>query len=216
MNSELLVPVGLPGFSFQVFQPKSGQTVTQDTQFLLDALLNRVSDQPLHVLELGSGTGIFPILLKLHRPNWHITGIEIQHQLIELSHLNAANCNVQIQFIEGDIRKISEFIPECSYDLILGNPPFFKMGEFRLNANTEKAISRHELLCNMDDILTAITKTVKRSGRAFLIYPTNRIIEMKEKIKNIDLQFIAEFSLSTMNNNIINKTVIVELAYADH
>jgi tRNA1Val (adenine37-N6)-methyltransferase len=216
MDSEHLITVELPGYPYLVYQPKSGQTVTQDTQFLLHTVLNRYRKQTLQVLELGSGTGILSILLKLHRPGWHVTGIEIQHQLVDLSIKNAANCNVPIRFIEGDIRKINDFLPLNEYDLVVSNPPFFRIGEFRLSANPEKAISRHELLCTMDDILVAVKKTIKLNGNAFLIYPNDRISEVKGKIKNIDLQIITEFSFSSTDKINMNKTIIVELAYADH
>jgi tRNA1(Val) A37 N6-methylase TrmN6 len=216
MNSEQLVPVELPGYPFQVYQTKTGQTVTQDTQFLLDTILDRFADTSLHVLELGSGTGILSILLKLHRPKWQITGIEIQPHLAALSRQNALNCNLQIQFVEGDIKQISDYLGTSNYDLVVSNPPFFRLGEFRLSENTEKAISRHELRCTMDDVLSAVVGTLKQSGRSFLIYPINRIDELKTKIKNIDLQFITEFSLSTKSHNNKDKTVILELAHADY
>ncbi len=216
MNSEHLVPITLPGYPFRIYQTKAGQTVTQDTQFLLDTVLTHFSNQPIKVLELGSGTGVLSILMKLQCPDWNITGIEIQSHLVELSLLNAALCNIHINFREGDIRQISADIPMEHYDLIVSNPPYFRIGEFRLSSNQEKSISRHELLCTMDDVVEAVRKMMKRDGRAYLIYPFNRVEELKKKIKNIDLQFITDFSLSTMNNKYTDKSVIVELAHADH
>jgi tRNA1Val (adenine37-N6)-methyltransferase len=215
LNSKQIVPIELPGFPFLVFQTKSGQTVTEDTPFLLDTVLKMYENKPLNVLELGSGTGILSIMMKLHRPGWTITGIEIQPHLVELSIGNASNCSTNVQFLEGDLRNIADYLPLNEFDLIVANPPYFKKGDFRLSQDNEKAISRHEILCTMDDFLTAVSKMLKPGGKAFLLYPLSRVAELKEKIKNIDLQDIAEFSLSTMSNN-KDRTIIVELVYADH
>lgn len=216
MDFENLKSIELPGFSYRVCQTKSGQTVTQDTQSLLDFVLDRYSNQTLTVLELGSGTGVLSILLKLHRPNWVVTGIEIQRSLWELSNWNASNCNVLVRFIEGDLRIITQYIPEEKFDLVISNPPFYKIGEHRLSIDIEKAISRHEVLCTMDNVVSTVSQKLKPGGKAFLAYPSKRVEELKEKIKNIDLQFIAAFSLSTESHDVKDRTTIVELAYADH
>jgi len=216
LDKRNLQQVELLGFPYQIYQFKSGQTVTQDTQFLFNTIMDKCQENELRVLELGSGTGVLSILLKLHHPGWDITGMEIQEQLYNLSQINASTCNLGLHFIHGDLKELVNDVKLAKFDLIMSNPPYFKIGEHRLSPNREKAISRHEVLCTMDDILQAVHAKLIKNGKAFIAYPTSRINELKSKIKYIDLQVIAEFSLSDDSHDTTDKTVIVELTNAHH
>lgn len=139
------------------------------------------------VLELGSGSGVISILLALARPEWEITGIELQEELHRLSQLNARDLKLPIDFIKCDLRSYQAPKP---YDLIFANPPWQELGKGLLSPNPLRAISRSEVSCSMDDVFGCITRNLSPQGQAVLLYPASRAREAASKasIANLKLR----------------------------
>lgn len=182
--------VRLP-FGCEILQTMDGQGISSDTQFLVETVLINEVKSTRKVLEFGSGNGIISIMLKANRQNWIITGIEIQPHLVELSQQNAECVNLDISFIEGDIA--SDPITDKGYDIIVANPPYIKKGAGRKSPNIERAISRQEIKCTMQQILKRTEMELAKKGNAYLMYPQYRYEELIELTKNVDLKIDSRF-----------------------
>ena len=143
------------------------------------------------MVDLGCGNGILSFMLAYYRPAWQITGLEIQEHLVKLAIENLALAALgNIEILHQDLKnwETSE-----KFDLIISNPPYHPQNSGRISPIQEKAISRHEISCTMLDILSFIKKHLKTSGKAYLIYPSNRKTDMVNFAKKVDLNIDNEF-----------------------
>lgn len=151
----------------------------------------------LHMIDLGTGTGIIPLLLYGKTKAASITGLEIQEQLVEMARRSMAlnGLSSQIKIIEGDIKDPgSEILPNY-YDVVVSNPPYMRAKAGLKNNCETKTVSRHEVLCNMEDILIFSKRMLKDRGRLFLVHRPERlgdIISLMRtyKIEVKHLQFV--------------------------
>ena len=200
--------VELP-FGKTIYQTAHGQSITSDTAFIVDLILQHYSDAQRSVLELGSGNGIISIMLAHYRSNWQITGIEIQPELVKLSKNNAEHANVKVDFQKTDLK---DFHSTSQYDLIVSNPPFYPVRSGKISPIKERAISRHEILCEMADVFAAIKRNLNPNGIAFLLYPEERLEEAEKNAKKVDLKLTSKFIMTVGKSR--NK-ILLELMNAE-
>ena len=106
------------------------------------------------VLDLGSGTGIISILLSKKINAKKIVGIEIQKEVYEMSKKSIILNDLEnVDFINEDIKNLNKIIENNSCDAIVTNPPYMKKNSGIKNENEMKLISRHEIKCNIEDII---------------------------------------------------------------
>jgi len=202
-----IIPVKLP-FGKTIFQTISGQSITSDTAFIVETVLHQFKQEKLSVLELGSGNGIISIMLDYYRPTWQITGIEIQSHLLKLAKENSQMAKVDTSFICSDLKSFSA---KEKFDLIISNPPHFPKTDGRISPVRERAISRHEVMCTMNDVLLAVKRNLKPEGKACLLYPMSRINELSVSAKRVDLKFEEKIIFSETENK---KKVLMVLKHA--
>lgn len=203
----MLKPVELP-FGKTIYQTDIGHSITTDTAFLVETIQTQVTKKNLNALELGSGNGIISIMLSHCFLNWNITGIEIQPHLVELSIQNAKQVNSSINFIEADLRS---YRSDNRYDLIFSNPPYFPREEGRISPKKERAISRHEITCDMFSVLKCVKRNLSLNGKAFILYPVGREQQLGKNAKKVDLKVKKKFVLELEKNE---DRVIMELVHA--
>ena len=203
----MLVPVQL-SFGKTIYQTKDGHSITSDSAFLVKTITDQISQENINLLELGSGNGIISIMLSHYHPKWKILGIEIQKHLIELSRDNAGLSETSPTFTETDLR---DFTSSQKFDLIVSNPPYFPKEDGRISPIQERAISRHEITCDMMDILECVKRNLINEGSAFILYPQNRWDDIDNYAKKVDLKTREKFILNSEKNR---KKVIVELVHA--
>jgi len=203
----MYIPVELP-FGKTIQQTSDGHSITSDTAFLVETVAHQISRKDINVLEMGSGNGIISIMLSHHHPNWKILGIEIQKHLVLLSRENAKISETSPSFIEGDL---TNYNSQIRFDLIVSNPPYFPIEEGRISPIQERAISRHEIKCNMIDVLNCTKLNLIKGGKAFILYPQSRWKDLNNFAKKVDLKVMKKFVLNSEMNK---KKIIVELVHA--
>ena len=201
------IPVKLP-FGKTIFQTISGQSITSDTVFMVESVLHHFKQERLSVLELGSGNGIISIMLAYYRPTWHITGIDIQPHLIKLAKENSRLAEVNTAFLCSDMKSFSA---KEKFNLIISNPPYYAKAAGKISPVRERAISRHEIMCTMNDVLKAVKINLNSEGKAYLLYPISRINELQVSAKRVDLKFEEKIIFSEMENK---KKVLLVLKHA--
>ncbi|MDP8221121.1 MAG: methyltransferase [Candidatus Stygibacter frigidus] len=172
--------VELP-FGKIIYQSTAGQGISSDSAFLVETVLREESELPMPVLDLGSGNGIIALMLKYYRPDWQISGIEILPYLVELAESNAQACGEDIAFVEADIK---EYTSQQPYELMVSNPPYLPKDKGRISPVYERAIARHEILCELKDVLLCIKRNLADQGRAYICNLSTRAEEIKELVNH--------------------------------
>jgi tRNA1Val (adenine37-N6)-methyltransferase len=165
---------------------RNGYRIIQNPEkfcFGMDAVLlsgfARVKDGA-RVLDMGTGTGIIPILLEAKTDASHLTGLEIQEESADMARrsvkLNGIGDKVDI--VTGDIKEADKIFDLASFDVITCNPPYM-IGQHGLtNPDAPKAIARHEVLCTLDDVVRNAARLLKPGGSFFMVHRPFRLAEI--------------------------------------
>lgn len=136
------------------------------------------------VLDLGTGTGIIPILLESKSEGAQFTALEIQEESADMARRSVLlnHLEEKISIVTGDIKDASKLFGASSFDVITTNPPYM-IGEHGLkNGNDAKTIARHEVLCSLDDILMQSRRLLRPGGRFYMVHRPFRLAEILSKM----------------------------------
>lgn len=151
--------------------------------FGMDAVLlsSFVSCRPGDIVaDLGTGTGVIPILLAAKTPAAHIDALEIQEESADMARRSVRYNELEdkIQIITGDIKEASCIWKPSSYDIITTNPPYMNDNHGLKNPDMPKAIARHEVLCTLDDVIREGARLLKPGGHFFMVHRPFRLVEI--------------------------------------
>lgn len=143
-----------------------------------------------NVLDLGCGNGIIPILLEAKTKGKHFTGLEIQPEIADMANRSVLLNEIQekVDIICGDIKESVELFGKNKFDVITSNPPYMNDCHGIINPELPKAIARHELLCDFEDIAKAVSALLKPGGRFYLIHRPRRLVELITLLKKNGLE----------------------------
>ncbi|MCQ2492407.1 MAG: tRNA1(Val) (adenine(37)-N6)-methyltransferase [Lachnospiraceae bacterium] len=132
------------------------------------------------VLDLGTGTGIIPILMEAKTAGGHFTGLEIQKEFVEMANRSILMNGQQdkVEVVEGDIKSAASIFGNESFDVITTNPPYMVDSHGKQNVDDKKAIARHERLCTLEDVIVQSKKLLKAGGSFFMVHRTYRLAEV--------------------------------------
>lgn len=142
------------------------------------------------VLDLGTGTGIIPILLTAKTPGEHFTGLEIQDESADMARRSVLHNHLEdkVNIVTGDIKEAATIFGPVSFDVITTNPPYMIGSHGIANASDTKAIARHEVLCTLDDILRESARILKPGGRFYMVHRPFRLAEILSKMVAVGLE----------------------------
>ena len=132
------------------------------------------------VLDLGTGTGIIPILLEAKTEGEHFTGLEIQPESADMAKRSVRYNHLEekISIEIGNIKDASSQFGASSFDVVTTNPPYMTGQHGLTNPNEAKAIARHEILCTLEDIMRESAKVLKPQGRFYMVHRPFRLAEI--------------------------------------
>lgn len=135
-------------------------------------------------LDLGTGTGIIPILLKAKTKGEHFTGLEIQEASVDMARRSVLYNHLedQISIVQGDIKEAHTLFDAASFDVITSNPPYMTGNHGLVNPDMPKAIARHEILCTLDDVIGQASKLLRPGGRFYMVHRPFRMAEIMTKM----------------------------------
>ena len=151
--------------------------------FGMDAVLlsgfARVKKQEM-ALDLGTGTGIIPILLEAKTQGAHFTGLEIQPESADMARRSVAYNHLEdkINIEIGDIKDASRQFGASSFHVVTANPPYMTGQHGLTNPNEAKAIARHEILCRLEDVIRESARILKPQGHFFMVHRPFRLAEI--------------------------------------
>ena len=142
------------------------------------------------VLDMGTGTGIIPILLEAKTEGEHFTGLEIQPESAEMAGRSVAlnNLNEKIDIVEGDIKEASNIFGKNIFNVVTVNPPYMNDLHGIKNPDMPKAIARHEVLCTLEDVVREASYVLKQNGRLYMVHRPHRLVEIIQAMKNYKLE----------------------------
>ena len=132
-----------------------------------------------NIIDLGTGTGILPILLSSKTKNTKITGIEIQKEVAEMANRSVKLNNLEnrIQIICEDIKNLKKIYKSCTIYSIVTNPPYKKSGTGGINIEKTKLISRHEISATLEDFISIAQYLLKDKGSIYLVHRPERLAD---------------------------------------
>ena len=141
-------------------------------------------------LDMGTGTGIIPILLSDRTDGEHFTGLEIQHECAEMADRSVRYNGLEdrVRIVEGDIREAAGIFGAASFDVVTSNPPYMNDAHGIKNPKDAKAIARHEVLCTLEDVVREGTCLLRPGGRFYMVHRPRRLIEIIQTMKKHGLE----------------------------
>ena len=165
---------------------QNGYYIIQDPDkfcFGMDAVLlsgfARVKKQE-QVLDLGTGTGIIPILLSARTEGDHFTGLEIQPECVEMAARSVRynHLEAKVDIVQGDLKEAVGMFRPASFDVVTVNPPYMIGKHGLTNPDLPKAIARHEILCTLEDVVRESAGVLKDRGRFYMVHRPFRLTEI--------------------------------------
>lgn len=132
------------------------------------------------VLDLGTGTGIIPILLSAKTEAGHLTALEIQEESADMARRSVAlnGLSERISVVAGNIKEASVLFGKATFDVVTTNPPYMNENHGLKNPDLPKAIARHEVLCSLEDVVREASLVLKPNGRFYMVHRPFRLAEI--------------------------------------
>lgn len=132
------------------------------------------------VLDMGTGTGIIPILMEAKTEADRLIGLEIQEESAEMARRSVALNGLEdkISIVTGDIREAESLFDAASFDVVTSNPPYMAGQHGLVNPEDAKAIARHEILCTLEDVVAKAAFLLKPGGNFFMVHRPFRLAEI--------------------------------------
>lgn len=180
---------------YKIIQNQEGFCFGIDSILLSDFAKNIKNKSK--VIDLGTGTGILPILLAGKTNLEKIVGVEIQKEVYDMAKRSIELNNLQnrCEIINENILNLEKIYGKNSFDVIVTNPPYKKNNTGLKNENEKKLISRHEITANLEDFIRVSSKILKDKGEFYMVHRPERLADImvnlrKHKIEPKILRFV--------------------------
>lgn len=196
--------------NYKIYQLEGHYSMSTDS-FLLSYFANVPRSSKKKIVELCSGNGGIAIALK-EKTEAHIEMLEIQQELVDLSKKSIDYNNLKnINSMQGDIKNIKNYYKPSTFDYVVCNPPYFPVENMpsqkeKFNHN----ISRHEILCNLEDVILAIKYCLKQNGKFALVHRTYRLADIIEECNKKGLAIKRIRFVYSKKSSDVSKIVLIE------
>ncbi len=141
-------------------------------------------------VDLGSGSGIIPILIYAKRQVKKIIGIEIDADMAEMAQRSVRYNNLQdkIEIIAMDLKVAHKKLGKGKFDTVVTNPPYLKKGSGIVNKDSKQAIARIEVSCTLRDIINTAHQLLLPNGRFYMVHRTDRLVDIVYTMRNLGIE----------------------------
>jgi tRNA1Val (adenine37-N6)-methyltransferase len=173
--------------SIKILQKRKGYRFSIDSILLANFIRLRRGQK---IVDLGTGSGIIPILLGTKVKSTEIWGVEIQEDLAEMAKKNVEinHLSGRIHILQGDARNLVHRMESEGFDIVLTNPPYRRIRSGRLNLQSERAIARHEIMGSLTDMASAAYRLLKPKASFCVVYPAVRIADLITSMRESHLE----------------------------
>jgi tRNA1(Val) A37 N6-methylase TrmN6 len=141
------------------------------------------------VADLGTGTGIIPILLAAEK-DVTVHGLELVPHMADMAGRSVLLNHMEdrITIFQGDLKHLPSQMASNTYDVVVSNPPYMGVKEGLKNDHSEKALARHEIACSFFDVAAAAKKLLKTKGRFCVVHRPHRMVDVFQAMRAMDLE----------------------------
>ena len=174
--------------NLKIIQNKEGFCFGIDSVLLSD-FAKTISNNS-KVIDLGTGTGILPILLSAKTKNTSFVGVEIQKDVAQMAKRSVKLNNLEntIEIINISILDLREKYKKGSFDAVVTNPPYKKINTGIINENDKKLISRHEITASLNDFLEIASYLLKDFGVFFMVHRPERLVDILSLMRKNNIE----------------------------
>jgi len=171
----------------KIIQAKDSYRFSVDSILLLNFIRLKNFEK---IIDLGTGSGIIPLLLFGKRKGLSIYGVEVQKDLADMARRSVELNKLQngITIVQEDFRKLKNIFKNQQFDVVVSNPPYISLGKGKINPSSSRAIARHEIKGNLEDIIAVSSYLLKDKGRIYLIYKSAKLIRLLITLKKYGIE----------------------------
>ena len=132
------------------------------------------------VIDLCTGTGIVSFLVYGKYKPQEVIGLEIQDDMVEMANRSSKLNDTSdiVKFVQGDLKDKALLDSLGRFDVVTVNPPYKLNNAGILNPNDKLAIARHEIMCNLEDVIVSARRLLKDNGRMFIVHRPERLADI--------------------------------------
>lgn len=174
--------------SLKIIQNKKWFCFGIDSVLLVNFAKNIKSNS--NVLDLGTGTGIIPILLSGKTNFKKAIGVEVQEKVAEMAKRSVKLNNLEdkIEIVCDNITNLNDKYKNKKFDVIITNPPYKKIGDGVINDIEEKLISRHEVKANLEDFIRIASSLLKDKGEFYIVHRPERLVDILNLMRKYKIE----------------------------
>lgn len=171
--------------NLKIIQNKNGFCFGIDSVLLTD--FAKEIRKGSNIIDLGTGTGIIPILLSGKTENTNFIGVEIQKDVSDMANrsIKMNNLENRIKILNMNILDLKQKYKKGEFDVVITNPPYKKKGTGLINENETEIISRHEITASLEDFIEIASFLLKDWGEFYMVHRPDRLVDifniMREK-----------------------------------
>ena len=171
----------------KIIQASDTYRFSVDSILLLDFIRLKNYEK---IIDLGTGSGIIPLLLFGKKKGLSICGIEIQEDLADMARRSVELNKLQnsITIVQEDFRNLKNIFKNQQFDVVVSNPPYISIGRGKINPSSSRAIARHEIKGDLEDIISVSNYLLKNKGRIYLIYRSAKLIKLVITLKKYGIE----------------------------
>lgn len=142
------------------------------------------------VLDLGTGTGIIPILMAAKTKAEHFKALELQEESADMARRSVLlnGLEKRIDIVQGDMKEADKIFKAASFDVVTCNPPYMIVHHGIANSEEPKAIARHEICCTLEDVVRVTAKLLRPGGNFFMVHRPFRLAEIMTLLTKYKLE----------------------------
>ncbi len=172
---------------YSLIQKKDGFRFGVDAVLLADFANVKSTSK---VIDIGTGTGIIPILLYARNKPKSIVGIEIQSDMAEMAARSILYNKLEnaIEIRNMDLKEASSILGKSEFDVVVSNPPYVKQEAGINNPDMKKAIARFELMCTLEDVVQSAKDLLKTGGKLFMVHRSDRLVDIIYTMRDLGME----------------------------
>jgi len=171
----------------RIIQKKAGYRFSIDAILLAHFASQLSADS---IIDLGTGSGIIPLILARKMTASTIVGVEVQETMADMAKRTIAlnGYAERVSILHKDLRDLHKCFSSSSFDLVISNPPYYPVKNGRINPDEQKAIARHEIMAKAEDVISISHYLVKPAGLVVIIFPAKRLSDLLCSLQACDLK----------------------------
>lgn len=190
-KGELLCDLERKGY--KIIQSKDTFMFGIDSVLLSHFAKHKKTDR---VIDLGTGTGVIPILMEARYEGKEYVGIDIIEKSADMAKRSAKlnGLDKKIHFEHADLKTYYKKV-EKKFDVVTCNPPYMivsdnsKNGKIvTKNSNSNLEIARHEICATIDDIVKAANRLLKTKGKMYIVYKPDRLVSLMSAMRKNNIE----------------------------